>query len=104
MAKNVKKNLRMRKQIRKTMGIICLITAIVVAAIPVPEASAEEGTTVNRVRGQKYTWDDEIWKGGGENKKTSSPVVPKDCKEIYTTGDGTFQFAYVYWLNPNICI
>ncbi len=84
MAKNTKKNLRLRKQIRRTMGIICLITAIVVAAIPVPEARAEEDAE-GRIRGTKYTWDDDASK--------NIPVV-SDTDKIYTTGDGTFQFAY----------
>ncbi len=64
------------------MGVVCLITAILVAAIPVPEAQAADDV--------KYTWDDQI----GINN-TVIPVVPKDCETIYTTGDGTYQFAFV---------
>lgn len=82
--KTKKKNLRLRKQIRRTLGTICLITAIIVAAIPVPEAEAEE--TDARVRGTKYTWDED----GAKN----IPIVT-DNDNIYTTGDGTFQFAYI---------
>ncbi len=84
MAKNSSKktNIRMRKRIRKTMGVICLITALLIAAIPVPEVSAAEDV--------KYLWDNEIGIA-----KTVIPVVPKDCKTIYTTGDGTYQFAFV---------
>lgn len=95
MAKKTKKNLKLRKQIRRTMGTICLITAIIVAAIPVPEAEAANANG----EGVKYTWENQIWKDDMESastKQTSSiPVVDADCEEIYTTGDGTFQFAYV---------
>lgn len=95
MTKKTKKNLKLRKQVRRTMGTICLITALVVAAIPVPKA---EAANVNG-EGTKYTWDNQIWKGDikeASTKHTSAiPVVDADCKEIYTTGDGTFQFAYV---------
>lgn len=92
MAKKVKKNLKLRRRIRKTMGAVCLITALIVAAIPVPGAAAAVG---NEIEGTKYTWDNQIWKGGGANNESYIPVVPKDCKEIYTTGDGTYQFAFV---------
>ncbi len=78
-----KKNFRLRRQIRRTMGAVCLITALLVAAIPVPEARAATAT-------EKYTWDKEV---GVDN--TVIPVVPKDCDTIYTTGDGTYQFAWV---------
>lgn len=84
MAKNKSKrtNIRMRRRVRKTMGVICLITALLIAAIPVPEVSAADDT--------KYLWDNEIG-----TAKTVIPVVPYDCKTIYTTGDGTYQFAFV---------
>lgn len=82
--KQKKKNIRLRRQIRKTLGTICLITALVVAAIPVQEVSADASAT-------KYTWDTEIFDKG----KSKIPVVPADCDTIYTTGDGTYQFAFV---------
>lgn len=84
MTKNItkKKNIRLRRRMRKTMGVVCLITAILVAAIPVPEAKAAED--------KKYLWDEQI---GIANSVI--PVVPKNCDTIYTTGDGTYQFAFV---------
>lgn len=85
MAKERKKiNRKMRKQIRKTLGALFLISAITVAAIPVENASAA-GTTAE----SSLTWDDEI---GAASK---IPLVSTDEKQIYTTGDGMFQFAYV---------
>ncbi|MGN0430771.1 MAG: leucine-rich repeat protein [Lachnospiraceae bacterium] len=83
MKKAGKKNARLRRQIRRTMGAVCLITALLVAAIPVPETKAATAT-------EKYTWDSEI---GTAN--TVIPIVPKNCDTIYTTGDGTYQFAWV---------
>lgn len=80
--KSKRMNIRMRRRIRKTMGVVCLITALLIAAIPVPEVSAADDT--------KYLWDNEIG-----TAKTVIPVVPYDCKTIYTTGDGTYQFAFV---------
>lgn len=83
-----KKNIRLRKRIRKTLGAACLITALLVAAIPVPEVKADT-TDV------KLTWDNTIWNNGGTANKSAIPVVPADCDTIYTTRDGTFQFAFV---------
>ena len=36
-----KKNLKLRRQIRKTVGALFMVSAIVVAAIPVPDIEAE---------------------------------------------------------------
>ena len=78
-----KKSMKLRRQIRKTLGSIFLITALLVAAVPVPEASADTEKT-------KYTWDNLIGKS-----KTVIPTIPKNCDTIYTTDDGVYQFAYV---------
>ena len=91
MAKTTKKNLKLRKRVRRTMGTICLITALIVAAIPVPETAAADANG----EGKKYIWDEQVWKGGGTANTSDIPVVDKDEDEIYTTGDGTYQFAYV---------
>lgn len=40
-----KKNRRMRRQIRKTIGALLMVSAITVAAIPVPDVSADAPTT-----------------------------------------------------------
>lgn len=79
-----KKNIRLRRRIRKTLGSACLITALLVAAIPVPETSASTGDP------EKYTWDSEIY-----DKGLSKIPVVTDTDKIYATGDGQFQFAWV---------
>ncbi len=75
-----KKNIRLRRRIRRTLGSICLITALLVAAIPVPEARAAAAT-------EKFVW-----------KATDSkiPEFPANYEHIYNTGDGQFQFAFTY--------
>lgn len=83
-----KKNIRLQRRIRKTTGAVCLITALLVAAIPVPEAKADGEAT-------KLTWESEIWRGSADNSTSVIPVVPANCDTIYTTKDGTYQFAFV---------
>ena len=87
MAKEMKKNWKLKKRVRKTVGAICLITAILIALIPVPETKAAED--------KKYLWEEQIWKGSADASTSVIPVVPTNCDTIYTTGDGTFQFAFV---------
>lgn len=35
-----RKNLKLRRRLRKTLGAVCLITALLIALIPVPETKA----------------------------------------------------------------
>ena len=42
MARRKKKNYRLRKSVRRTLGALFMISAIIVAAIPFPDAAAEE--------------------------------------------------------------
>ena len=82
MAKSVvKKHRRMKKTIRKTLGTLFLISAIVVAAIPTNGLQAAPS-------GLKVSVD---------SSNCSIPTVAKS-ETIYTTGDGQYQFAYV---SPN---
>lgn len=80
-----KKNIGLRRRVRKTLGATCLITALLVAAIPVPEASAQVAAE------SKLTWVNEI----GSKNTSQIPLIPTDCKTIYTTDDGRYQFAWV---------
>ena len=45
MAKSVKKktNRRLKRSVRRTLGALCMMTAIIVAAIPFPDAAASNG-------------------------------------------------------------
>lgn len=43
MAKKRKKNYRLRKSVRRTLGALFMISAIVIAAIPFPDAAATDG-------------------------------------------------------------
>ncbi len=82
MAKAAKKERRrMKKTLRKTLGTLFLISAIVVAAIPVEGLQAADGQL-------KVTVD---------STNCSIPDVDEN-ETIYTTGDGVYQFAYV---SPN---
>ena len=82
MAKAIKKkNRRLKKSIRKTLGTLFLISAIIVAAIPVENLQAETGSTTT----PKVTVD---------ANNCQIPVI-SSTETIYTTGDGQYQFAYV---------
>ncbi len=81
MTKGKKKtNRRLKKTVRKTLGTLFLISAIVVAAIPTEGLRAADGT--EKTVDAKYL--------------EQMPIPYLDSsEEIYTTGDGKYQFAYV---------
>lgn len=80
MAKTVKKkHRRMKKTVRNTLGTLFLISAIIVAAIPV------EGLQAAPDIDPKVTVDE---------TNCSIPNISTN-ETIYTTGDGQYQFAYV---------
>lgn len=100
MAKGIKKkkNRKLRKQIRKTMGALFMISAIVIAAIPVQDISANpadsgqvkvavvHGGSAAPINNATYKYD------------SSVPLAKDRTAEeqiIYTSGDGTFQFVYL---------
>ena len=102
MAKGVtkKKNRKLRRQIRKTVGALLMVSAIVVAAIPVPDVRADDpSTTVASLPDKVWVWDQDI--SGNKPDLSIQPycksTIPKvsDDAIIYTSGDGRFQFAYV---------
>lgn len=81
-----KKGRRLKKTVRRTLGTICLISAILVASIP--------------TEGLKQVAAD----APGENKKLDEkamesyyniPDLTNYGGKVYTTGNGDFQFAYV---------
>lgn len=100
MSKAVKKKARrLRRTIRRTLGTLFLISALVVAAIPVDnlQASNVDGGIApqSRPAGKKVTIDVE---GNGDASagvyNTHIPIVA-DNEQIYTDESGNFQFAYV---------
>lgn len=81
-----KKGRRLKKSIRKTLGTLCLISAILVATIPtegLKQVSADEP-------GGNSKLNEEQMKG-----YYKVPDLSKYKGKIYTTGNGEFQFAYV---------
>ncbi len=87
MAKELKKKgRRLKKTVRKTLGTICLISAIIIATIPVEglqKVSADTSVTHKKLDAAKM------------ESYFSVPDLKNYTGKIYTTGDGTFQFAYV---------
>ncbi len=118
MAKTTKKkNRKLRKQIRKTIGALLMVSAITVAAIPVQDVrgagETETPTTDNiqKIKVLNYTSsamntyeslsgynnttvDSSFIKSIEPYLRSGVPYVDKNAT-IYTTGDGMFQFAFV---------
>jgi len=79
-----------------------MVSAIVVAAIPVTGVNAEP-TVASKPERKVWVWDDNKTESSVAGKPASSiqaatkntiPYVP-DSSIVYTSGDGRFQFAYV---------
>ena len=83
-----KKNRRLKRSVRKTLGALFLASAIVVAAIPVDDLQAASTERTDK----KVTL--ELYDTPNADYASSIPNITAD-NEIYTTGDGQFQFAYV---------
>lgn len=83
MAKAIKKKARrLKKAVRKTLGTLFLISAIIVAAIPVENLRAYDSN------------GDPVLPHVVTDDGSRIPTVGPNDK-IYATGDGRFQFAYV---------
>lgn len=95
-----KKNRKLRRQIRKTVGALFMISAIVVAAVPVPDVSANVADPVVRVAVVNYTdsnmnaYEKINGKDVPSTWQSQVPYIGDDA-EIYTTGDRMYQFAFV---------
>lgn len=122
MAKTTKKkNRRLKRQIRKTVGALLMVSAITVAAIPVQDVSANPTDTSEKIV-KVAVMSDHPTTGNGEvagsvtiqNKNYTSSIpyakdrtVPAGTKNleqiVYTSGDGLFQFVYIRptTSNPN---
>lgn len=101
-----KKNRKLKRQARKTIGALLMATSIAVAAVPVPDVSAEDPAPDVIVSVVNYT-DANMNKyenvrtgvAAPDTWKSKVPLVDTNAT-IYTTGSGeetgaTFQFAYV---------
>ena len=81
---NKKKKRRLKRSVRKTLGTLLLISALVVAAIPVDGLKAQ-GTKPD-------DWGTLKENMQGVNGADNIPVITKD-DTIYSTGDNKFLFA-----------
>lgn len=109
MAKSItkKKNRKLRRQIRKTVGALFMASAIVVGAIPVQDVSADPSTSSGKVQVLNYTDKNMSSYNAMVNDTgcTLSSTILSACESkvpyvdesatIYTTGDGMFQFAFI---------
>ena len=79
---------KMRRRIRKTTAAMLLVSAITVAAIPVPDAAAAGGEAGHS---KSVTTN-----AGNADAATGSKIPKLDpaTTTIYCTGDNKFQFAY----------
>lgn len=107
MAKTTKKkNRRLKRQIRKTVGALLMVSAVTVAAIPVTDVTAAPGDT-EKVKVVNYTDADmdEFEKiNGAEAPALWQSKVPYVAQgtTIYTDETGTFQFAFMTASNESV--
>lgn len=101
MTKAVKrKNRKLRRQIRKTVGALLMITAITVAAVPVQDVSATISEVPKRVAVVNYKdskmedYETIETREAPQSWQSKVPFVAADAP-IYSTGDGRYQFAFV---------
>lgn len=93
MTKSVKKkNLKLRRRIRKTAGALFLISSLLVAAIPTDNLRAA-GESTDEL-GSATLWPASVNMTITQEESGVPYVDPKE--QVYTTGDGMFQYAYVY--------
>ena len=104
MAKGVtkKKNRKLRRQIRKTIGALLMVSAITVAAVPVPDISANPsvGNGSEKIKVAVTSTEGEVKPADATDGYASVVPYVKDAptdkdKIIYTSGDGKFKFAFI---------
>lgn len=99
-AKKKKSRRRLKRSVRKTLGALFLISALVVAAIPTEGLGREVQAYPSSAQASynsELTW--EKLTNGGQSSKI--PLVPEDCVDIYSDEDGLFYFA---WYNNEAII
>ena len=108
MAKEMKKkNRKLKRQVRKTIGALFMVSAIVVAALPVQDVAAKPGESATKIALQHAAGvpaaTADITSASIKDYVSTVPSaneswVTADEKIVYTTGDGKFQFVY---MRPN---
>ena len=106
-----KKNRKLRKQVRKTIGALLMASSIAVAAIPVQDVEATPEQKATKIALQHAAENGvsipantaDIQNAEVKDYVSSVPSVfeywvQPDEKVVYTTGDGKFQFVY---MRPN---
>lgn len=106
-----KKNRKLRRQVRKTIGALLMASSIAVAAIPVQEVEATPEQMATKIALQHADKETpavpantaDIRNAEVKDYVSSVPSVFEDWvmddeKVVYTTGDGKFQFVY---MRPN---
>ena len=86
----------MKKQVRRTLGALFMVAAILVAMIPTRSIQGGEVQAANGCDGQSLDKYYLLQTGTGTvfTPVSSVPYVQAGT-QIYSTGDGAFQFAYV---------
>lgn len=86
---------RMRRRIRKTSAVMLLISAITVAAIPVPEAAAaNDGIVTYAQEPTAAELKNSVYSGEKDGVKGIIPEIGT-TDNIYASEDSRFTFAYV---------
>lgn len=90
-----KKNWKLRRQLRKTLGCLFMISAIIVTTIPVQpiEAAGEGWDTADPTK----WWQKAGTRTAADNTSADGviPYLNPSNTIVYQTEDGVFQFAYV---------
>ncbi|TCL59918.1 List-Bact-rpt repeat protein [Kineothrix alysoides] len=85
-----KKNLKLRRQLRKTLGCLFMVSAIIVTTIPVQPVEAESILALGK------------WIVTTDANTNIPKVLPGE--KIYQTGDSNFRFAYVGSTNDKYAV
>ncbi len=94
-----KKNRKLRRQVRKTIGALFMASAIVVAAIPVQDVGAAPTGAAEKIKVAVTSTQGEV-KTAEQEYPSVVPYVAEatgnaNNQVIYTSGDGLFKFAYI---------
>ena len=116
MAKKKKKNYRLRKSVRRTLGALFMMSAIIVAAIPFPDAAATEnvvmpidgsveGTTNARPTTVALDYAGKVTRDNDINKNitlSADPTTTIPAYKLIKIGN-TYQYIwqYKYFVNDN---